>query len=381
MTGGGDWTAHARRLADSLRDRGDLRSTRWYRAVAEVPRHLLVPTAYEQDAMGRWVRFETAEALERVYSCETLITALADVDGQPLAVSSSSKPDLVVRMLEILQLLDGHRVLEIGTGTGYNAALMTHRLGAAQVCSVDIDRELVVLARRRLAAAGFHPTLVTGDGALGLAARAPFDRIVATCSVRSVPWSWAEQLADSGAILVDLKLAVSAGNLVYLHRVADRLEGRFTARWAAFMAMRPPTPTPPVDRAPRAHGGRTRLTTTPATPWTDASQTWFLAQLRLPPGTSFGYELDPGTRRPTAATLGAPDGSWARVGLYDRTATEAGPTSLWSSVEWAHDQWNAAGRPDWTRLGLTVTADGAHRVWLDHPTSNDGWNLPLIGRP
>ena len=116
--------------------------------------------------MGRWVRFKTAEALERVYSCETLITALAEVDGQRLAVSSSTKPDLVVRMLEILQVRDGHRVLEIGTGAGYNAALLTHRLGGARVCSVEVDGDLVALARRRLAAAGYYPTLVTGDGAL-----------------------------------------------------------------------------------------------------------------------------------------------------------------------------------------------------------------------
>ncbi len=344
--------------------------------MAAVPRHLLVPRAYQQNNTGQWTEFETGAALERVYSPETLITALETVGDNQLPISSSTKPDLMVRMLEILDVHDGHRVLEIGTGTGYNAALLAHRLGDERVFSVDVGDDLVDLARKRLDVAGYRPTLMAVDGIHGFPAHAPFDRIIATCSVPAVPWEWAEQLAPDGAILVDLKLAPSAGNLVHLRLVDDRLEGHFTTRWAAFMAMRSgaaPKPIAPVDRAP---GGRTRPTDAPATPWSEASVAWFLAQLLLPPDTSFGYDLDPDTRQPVATTFAAPDGSWARVSLTEATVTEAGETPLWSDVEWAYDQWTAAGRPPWDRLGLTVTSDGVHQVWLDKPNSGYHWQLP-----
>jgi protein-L-isoaspartate(D-aspartate) O-methyltransferase len=372
-----DWTVYACRLADDLQDAGDLRSPEWHRAVSAVPRHLLVPAAFEQDPSGGWSRFETANDLERVYSPETLVTALGGTAGRQSPISSSTKPDLMIRMLEILDVRDGHRVLEIGTGTGYNAGLLAHRLGDAQVFSVDVGGNLVTLARDRLAVAGFHPTLVASDGVHGLAEFAPYDRIIATCSVPAVPWEWAGQLADGGTILVDLKRAISAGNLVHLRRNGDRLEGHFTARWAAFMAMRTATEPAAAAHAKRADGGTSRSTDTPGKPWSDAPMAWFLAQLRLPPDMTFGYDLDPDTMQPTTTTLATSDGSWARVDLVDNVVTEAGETAIWSSVEWAHRQWIDAGRPTWERLGLTVTPDGKHRLWLDQPDSEIRWQLPV----
>lgn len=371
-----EWVGRARRLADELRSRGDVRSPVWHAALADVPRHVLVPRAYAQDSTGRWTQFDTAQALDRIYSPETLITAIGHVDGHQVPVSSSTKPDLVVRMLEILDVDNGHRVLEIGTGSGYNAALLTHRLGEERVFSVDIDPSLVELARERLHTLGYRPTLVAADGVAGLAEHAPFDRIIATCSVAAVPWSWATQLAAGGAILVDLKLAVSAGNLVYLRRYGERLEGRFTRRWAAFMAMRhaeQPMTAAHVDRATASRG---RMTDAPAQPWTDAPLVWFLAHLDLPRGVVSGLELDPVSRQPVASTLSAPDGSWARVDLSDRTVTEAGETPLWVSVERAHWLWDSLGRPGWDRLGLTVTPDGSHRLWLDDAAGANRWDLP-----
>jgi protein-L-isoaspartate O-methyltransferase len=127
--------------------------------------------------------------LELVYSDTTLITAVADYAerGVQIPVSSSSKPDLMVRMLEELDVTDGDRVLEIGTGTGYNAALLCHRLGSQNVFSVDVDPALIAAARSRLARLGYHPTLAAADGAAGIAEHAPYDRIIATCSVPVIP--------------------------------------------------------------------------------------------------------------------------------------------------------------------------------------------------
>jgi len=369
-----DWAIHARRLADALRDNGDLCSQAWHAAITAVPRHLLVPRAFEQDNTGSWTQFDTADAPERVYSPETLITALENVGAHQQPISSSTKPDLMVRMLETLDVHDGHRVLEIGTGTGYNAALVAHRLGDSQVFSVDVDPDLVDVARRRLAAAGFLPTLAAVDGAAGLPEHAPYDRIIATCSVPAVPWAWAEQLAPDGAILVDLKIAHSAGNLVHLQHTGDRLEGHFTSRWAAFMAMRSGRTSAPAARADAAPGGTARTTDAPDEPWKTASVVWFLAQLRLPANTMVTYNLDPATRTPVATTLSTTDGSWARVELGGDTVTEAGDTLLWPYVEWAYQQWNDAGQPLWDRLGLTVTPEH-HTVWLDHPDGDYHWQL------
>ncbi|MGH3995296.1 MAG: methyltransferase domain-containing protein, partial [Pseudonocardiaceae bacterium] len=211
-----DWRERARRLVDRLTADGDLHTPGWREALLAVPRHAFVPRYYELDNNTRpatWKRHEpsdeasTARWLELVYSPTTLVTALADYAGRGVqtGVVSSTKPDLMIRMLEVLQVADGMRALEIGTGTGYNAALLCHRLGQDNVCSIDIDPALITDARARLAGLGYHPALVAADGAEGLAGHAPFDRIIATCSVRAIPPAWIHQLAPGGLLLVHLE--------------------------------------------------------------------------------------------------------------------------------------------------------------------------------
>ena len=371
------WQKHAQRLADTLARRGDLRTPRWRAAVAAVPRHVLVPYAYERDsATGQWSGFGTADLLERVYAPETLVTGLELVEGRQQPVSSCTRPDLLLRMLELLDVGDGDRILEIGTGSGYGAALLAERLGDENVFTVEVDGRLAGLARSHLAASGYHPTVVAADGTGGLPQQAPFDRIIATCPVPRVPWAWAGQLADGGLILADLEFAGRAGNLVLLARDGDRLRGRFATRWAGFPAMRSAAPHPPGHhRAAPAAGAQARETSAPPDPWKDTPLVWFLAHLRLPRDARFGYDLDPVTGRPVATRLSAPDGSWARVDHRGGQVTEAGASPLWAGVEWAFQIWTAAGRPTWNRLGLTVTAGGRHEVWVDDPTGVHRWRF------
>jgi len=373
-----DWAAHARLLADLLRERGDIETPEWHDAVERVPRHAFVHRAYEQDNTGQWTSWETDAHWERVYAPKTLVTALDSRRGYPEPASSSTNPELMVRMLEMLDVRDDHRVLEIGTGTGYNAALLSRRLGDTKVFSVDIDPELVALAGQRLSSAGYRPTLAAVDGQGGLPEHAPYNRIIATCSVPAVPLSWAEQLAPGGSVLVDLKLAISAGNLVHLHRQDDgTLKGRFATRWASFMAMRHEDDNlVSVPRVEQADGERCYTTAAPVPPW-GTPVVWFLAQLGgLPREVEFGAVLDPESRRPYAASLTGSDGSWARVDLADHTVTEAGSISLWEPIEWAYRLWVDTDRPGWERLGLTVDADGRNTVWLDEPAGEHTWLLP-----
>ncbi|MGH3812501.1 MAG: methyltransferase domain-containing protein [Pseudonocardiaceae bacterium] len=267
------WTERAAALRDELVAAGKLISLEWQAALLAVPRHEFVPQFYERGSAGwEMVSASSPDTRERwwagVWANTSLVTHLGEVDraGPQTATgpaSSSSAPSLMTRMLEALDIRDGHRVLEIGTGTGYNAALMSHRLGDQNVFSVDVDAALVDRARDRLTALGHRPTLAAVDGVAGLPEHAPHDRIIATCAVSRVPWSWPEQTRHGGLILVDVKIDASVGNLVLLRRETDRLEGRFDSGYATFMHMRTPpstsNPRPdPPGTTPRRGGQRPR---------------------------------------------------------------------------------------------------------------------------
>lgn len=214
--------------------------------------------------------------------------------------------------------------------------------------------------------------LATHDGIDGWPEHAPYDRIVVTCSVPRIPWTWAAQLTIGGKLLTDVKIGPGAGNLAPMHRHRDRLEGRFTSRWAAFMGMRHEGDTIP-SRTPKADASQQRVTTTPAQPWSTHREVWLLACLSLPSAGHLrhGYTLDPATRTPKTATLSAADGSWCEIGLSTadggaRQLREGGPTPLWATVEHAHQRWLQWNQPSWERFGLTITTD-TQVVWLDNP--------------
>ena len=284
----------------------------------------------------------------------------------------------MTRMLEALDVRDGHRILEIGTGTGYNAALMSHRLGDQNVFSVDVDAELVDSARNRLAALGYRPTLTAADGVMGLPEYAPYDRIIATCAVFQVPWTWAEQTRRGGLILVDIKVGASIGNLVLLRREGDRLEGRFDSDYATFMPMRTPafhTETLPRPARNRDNAQRRTTTLRQERLWENPSL-WFLLHLWQRGRVEFGYAKDPDTGGPGAVFFSSPDGSWCELSTAEedgiRQVWEGGPRRLWTSIEAAREFWRRLGEPGWNRFGLTVTPH-RHTIWLDTPDGNHQW--------
>lgn len=242
-----DWRPMASELAATLVAGGELRDQAWRRAFEETPRHHFVPRFLDFDKSGELHVDGSAPEqrdhwLQRVYSDTNLITQLraSGVDGlgSPRPTSSSSMPRIMAWMLEALDLADGHRVLEIGTGTGYNTALLCHRLGAANVASIDIDPTLVDEARERLAALRYAPILATGDGVHGVPEAAPYDAIIATAAVDHIPPAWIQQLRPGGLILTDLRGGFS-GAMVRLHKIDDdTVEGHCETYNAAFMPMR-----------------------------------------------------------------------------------------------------------------------------------------------
>lgn len=319
----------------------------WYDAFASVPRHLFVPAFLQQQADMAWRLMTPADDSywTTVYSDTALTTQLTG--GSP--TSSSSQPSLMLTMLEALAPEPGHRVLEIGTGTGYNTALLSHRLGDKAVTTVDVDPSLTGPAVERLAQAGHRPRVRTGDGAFGVPDGAPFDRIMATCGVTSIPRAWIEQSRDGAVILAPV-----GWGLARLTVTGSRAEGRFLPSGAFFMPRRVPSTTPSFaaldatkprpSRVPVHEGLLDRLA--------------FPLSLALPGYRSCTWSDDDG--RPSAVGIWTTDGSVARASL-DGTVRQAGPRALWEHVEQLADLF-PEGEPARDNFGLTVTPD-VQRVW------------------
>ena len=188
------------RLVEKLRQDGMLRDPIVERALLSVPRHLFVPGA----------------SLEHAYSDNAIPTH--EEDGIP--ISSASQPTVVAIMLQQLGVTTGMRVLEIGAGTGYNAALLAELVGpAGHVATVDISEEIAAEARDHLAAAGYPQVeVIAADGADGWPANAPYDRIELTVGVGDIVPAWFEQLDEGGLMTLPLWLGVSDASVAFRKR-------------------------------------------------------------------------------------------------------------------------------------------------------------------
>ncbi|MHC0430214.1 methyltransferase domain-containing protein [Streptomyces sp. O3] len=353
------------KLAQALSDSGDLVDPAWRDAFEHVPRHVFVPAYYDNG--GRRVSGDDPGTLEEwlggVYADRTLITQRTD--GAP--TSSSTVPSLMAEMLEALDITDDDTtVLEIGTGTGYNSALLAHRLGEQRVTTVDLTDELTEPARGRLAQAGYRPRVVTGDGAHGHAPTAPYGRILATCSVSSVPPAWLDQLAADGLILAPLGLGLARIRRTGPHTA----EGRFIGT-AAFMPLRhnQQTSTPKGDLA-QLDGRLGRPTALPAAMvFNNAFR--FLVGI-IEPGLVWQYDLHD-DNAPRGVRVWSPDGSIASLDASG-AVTEAGARRLWTHLEGAYAVFRDRDEPAPDRYGVTISGT-AQRVWLDAP-DGPSWPLP-----
>ncbi|MDF5758821.1 methyltransferase, FxLD system [Spongiactinospora sp. TRM90649] len=217
-----DSVSHLRnKLVDLLRGRNAVRSPAVDSAIRTVPRHLFVPG----------VPLEDAYANEAVYTKHDETSAAS--------ISAASQPEIVAMMLEQLQLRPGQRVLELGAGTGYNAALIGAIVGeGGHVITIDIDQDLVDGAREHLAAASVRNVeVVLADGALGHPPAAPYDRLIATVGAFETPTSWLEQLAPGGRLVVPLRLAGAVSRSIILERDANGWADR-GSEMAVFMPLR-----------------------------------------------------------------------------------------------------------------------------------------------
>jgi protein-L-isoaspartate(D-aspartate) O-methyltransferase len=181
----------------------------------------------------------SVEAAVRAVPREAFLpgTPLADVyggspvvthrDGNGIATSSASAPGIVAAMLAQLDVRPGHHILEIGAGTGYNAALLARLTGpAGEVTTVELDPNVAAEAEIALAAAGYgHVTVIAGDGEYGYAGNAPYDRIIVTAGAWELPAAWADQLAPNGLLVVPLRMRGLTRSVTF-----ERREGSWRSR-------------------------------------------------------------------------------------------------------------------------------------------------------
>ncbi|UQA35300.1 methyltransferase domain-containing protein [Streptomyces cavourensis] len=350
-------------LVQALADSGDLTDPAWRTAFERVPRHVFVPYFY--DHTGRRISADDADTrdawFDAVHEDRALITRRTD----GAATSSSSQPSVMATMLDALRVADGvgMKVLEIGTGTGCNAALLTHRLGNDSVVTVDTEPDLIAAARTRLTETGYEPKVVLADGTHGHPDLAPYDRIIATCRIDSVPPAWLRQLTDGTGSDAGQILAPLGNALVRVRRTGPlRAEGRFLPGGACFMPLRHGTVDGIPVRRPALPTGKARRTDVPATALADNSYRFLLSIVE--PRLDWQYDLDD-AGKPTAARVWSPDGTIAAL-HPDGTVTEAGPRSLWSRLEEAYRVFTEHDGPGPERYGLTADHE-AQRVWLDGP--------------
>ncbi|MCO6010301.1 methyltransferase domain-containing protein [Actinoallomurus purpureus] len=270
---------------------------------------------------------------------------------------------------------DHDRVLEIGTGTGWTAALLSHRIGGRNVTTIEIDPVLAERAAANLKAAGYAPRLVVGDGADGWPDGAPFDRVHVTCAVATIPYAWVEQTRPGGLILTPYSSGYGYGWLTRLVVVGDGTAvGRFPSP-AGYMLMRSQRPARGaafdwVHESDDPAESTTRLDPRHLHDDTDADL-FICARV---PGVHKRLYYDEETNS-GEATFWVLDnaghhGSWASVdyvpGKAEFLVQQHGPRRLWDEVSEAYLRWLSLGRPARDRFGLTVSPEG-ERVWLDDP--------------
>ncbi|WP_312033928.1 methyltransferase domain-containing protein [Actinoplanes sp. TBRC 11911] len=358
------------RLVEQIRHSGVKLSPELIAAFARVPREAFVPEGFQRRD-GSWVLPADKDFLATVYTDDVLVTKM---DGR-VPTSSSSQPSLMALMIMALDVHPGERVLEIGAGTGYNAALLA-ALGA-EVVSIDVQEDVANRARSALARAGISGVRVEqGDGYDGFPP-VRFDRVIVTVGVTGISPRWLAQLTPEGLVIAPVEHAGFHPVLAVRAR-GDRVVASVVSPSGFMVAAGPLTAGHPGSfPAPAAADSMVELVdyTGPrfAGPLDGSAyrDLWYAAGVwhrraahaAIPPHEQSCLMLLDEPRTGGAAIL--PDGTVLAGG---DEATEYATDAVAIL-----DRWLAEGRPPMTawRVGLTLSGDRHAPIWV--PTD---WELP-----
>ncbi|WP_431887400.1 methyltransferase domain-containing protein [Nocardiopsis alba] len=327
-------------------------------AFADHPRHRFIPDLVWPDIQGlplirsadpeRWTSY--------VYDDDPVVTQANDGSSGAIntPTSSSSAPQLMADMITAAEIDPGMRVLEIGTGTGWNAAILSSLVGpTGSVTSLEIDPKVARHARDRLSGAAVR--VVEGV----TPPEGPYDAVIATCAAHRIPDEWTRHLTAEGRLVLpwDPYEAKGPTPIVVLD---GGVEGRFV-RDGSFMRDRtqrvPPGRFPGMDRKTEREGNLPFGSR-------DLLDEDLLTRLVLAtPEITIGMGLRPwtdGVPQPIIA-LSAED-SWSYI-WPDGSTTGGGPHDLTEELSRSHGELDEAGRPELSEFTLEVSPDhGTHTV-------------------
>ncbi|WP_371780820.1 methyltransferase domain-containing protein [Streptosporangium subroseum] len=337
-----DWTPRAEALAEAVTHP----DSRWRGAIASTPRHVFVPNWFTSGSDGYTLRNgpKDEEAwLDAAYSNRSLVTKVgtlhADHAGpgdRPVGwpTSSSTLTSLVMQMFRHLRVHDDSHVLDVATGSGYSAALLSGLLGDDQVTSIDVDPYLTQAATERLDSVGLHPEVLTVDATGPLPGE--YDRIVSMVSVTPIPASWLTALRPGGRLVT---VIANTSMIVTAWKTEDGgAVGQVERDWAMFMRTRHGVDYPPglVELFADVRDREGEDITTGRYGVIEVRETWEVnSMLEVTcPGIEHHYERGEDGRR-TAWMLHV-DGSWARASGMNGEAPivhQGGPRRLWDALE------------------------------------------------